>query len=216
MLLALMHNWFSALLAIIGGVIACTVLRYFIATLSKSNECVIRSRPICIFMYTSLVWCSIYIVLVCSDHYAIWLIYTWLSLLLVYIDCQFLLLPRVIVWLLGILGVFYQYVCLHTAWNYIVISALSSYLAMAFFYYSYIWLTRNTGMGYGDVRLTVALGIWVGYEYLPWLLMLAAIFALMYTAIFSLVSRRLLRICPFGPFLCLSSTIILIYNATRL
>lgn len=212
MLPALLSDGLSLLLALAGGLIACSGLRYFMIALSQGNENTRASRPLSLFMYTSLVWSGMYISLTFTGNHIIWEFYAWLTLLLVCIDSLFFILPRVIIWLLGVLGIYYQIFCMDTSWSDVAISALSSYLIMAFFFYGYFWLTRKTGLGYGDVRLTVALGIWVGYESLPWLLMLAALFALLYITTHSIMRKKLLHICPFGPFLCLSSSVLLIYS----
>ena len=213
MQIALQLDWIPIMLAIIGGIATCGGLRYFIVTLAREQETVITSRNVQLAMYTSLIWNGIYITIISPDNYSLWLVYAWLCMLLIYIDSLFLLLPRILIWPLGILGVFYQSVYEHSEFQYIAISALCSYMAMAFFYYAYWWLVKKPGMGYGDIRLTVALGIWTGYEYLSYLLMLAAVFAIMYIVAYSIVRKKLLHTCPFGPFLCMSATLLLTYRS---
>ena len=74
------------------------------------------------------------------------------------------------------------------------------------------------GLGLGDVKLLAAAGAWVGWQGLPWLLLIAAASALATVLIAAVVRRRLDAAAPipFGPFLCLAFWLVWLYGAPAL
>lgn len=76
--------------------------------------------------------------------------------------------------------------------------AICGFSVMASLRAVFSWLRREEALGYGDVKLTAALGAWLGWVALPHLLLIAAAGALLY----SLLSRRdCQKALAFGPFL---------------
>ncbi|MFO1127526.1 MAG: A24 family peptidase [Rhodospirillales bacterium] len=76
-------------------------------------------------------------------------------------------------------------------------------------------LRGREGLGLGDVKLLAAAGAWVGWQGLPWLLLVAAATALAVVLTVALVRRRLdaQAPIPFGPFLCLGFWLVWLYGA---
>jgi leader peptidase (prepilin peptidase)/N-methyltransferase len=54
-----------------------------------------------------------------------------------------------------------------------VLGAAAGYLLLWALFHLFRWVTGREGMGYGDFKLTAALGAWFGLAALPWLLALA-------------------------------------------
>ena len=74
----------------------------------------------------------------------------------------------------------------------------------------YKWKTGREGMGYGDFKLTAALGAWLGVQALPSLVLYASVAG----ALVGLCAQRSNRMpvacaIPFGPFLALAGILIL-------
>jgi leader peptidase (prepilin peptidase)/N-methyltransferase len=63
------------------------------------------------------------------------------------------------------------------------------------------------GLGYGDVKLVAASGIWIGWQALPLMLSIASTSALVFLAARAIANRKFDRLArlPFGPFLGLGT-----------
>jgi len=59
------------------------------------------------------------------------------------------------------------------------------------------------GLGFGDIKLGAAAGLWLGWEPVPWMLLIASLLALFFILVRALWRRRLDRFekTAFGPFL---------------
>lgn len=70
-------------------------------------------------------------------------------------------------------------------------------------------LTAQDGMGHGDFKLFAALGAWLGWQTLPWVLFVAASLGVLW----ALVSGRLNRgAIPFGPSLALAGWLLWLWG----
>lgn len=83
--------------------------------------------------------------------------------------------------------------------------------------YSVLWLvaklfksiTGQDGMGYGDFKLFAALGAWLGWTSLPWVLFVAASLGVLW----AMVSGRLKHTTfPFGPCLAIAGWLLLLWG----
>ncbi|MFC3283215.1 prepilin peptidase [Litchfieldella rifensis] len=92
-----------------------------------------------------------------------------------------------------------------------VIGAMAGYLALWGFYWLFKLVTGKEGMGYGDFKLLAALGAWLGWQYLPLLLILSAgVGALVGIAVQLAMPRLRGAPMPFGPFLAMAGWIALL------
>lgn len=85
-----------------------------------------------------------------------------------------------------------------------VFGAIAGYTGFAALYWGYRLLRGHEGLGYGDIKFLAALGAWHGWEDLPGLVFLAALFAFIQACFAAVKSRSTLAIknpLPFGPFL---------------
>lgn len=64
-------------------------------------------------------------------------------------------------------------------------------------------LRGTDGLGFGDIKLGAAAGLWLGWEPIPWMLLIASVLALVFVLTRALWLRRLDRFerTAFGPFL---------------
>ncbi|PMH41267.1 methyltransferase [Vibrio sp. 10N.286.49.B3] len=94
-----------------------------------------------------------------------------------------------------------------------VIGAICGYLCLWSVFWGFKLLTGKDGMGYGDFKLLAALGAWLGWQYLPMIILLSSFIGL----IFGLIQLRLQKkgidkAFPFGPYLAIAGWISLVWG----
>ena len=118
--------------------------------------------------------------------------FTWIIICLAFIDSEHQILPDALtlslLWLGLILNAIYPMISLQNA----VLSAAGGYLVLWIFMKLFYLVTGKIGMGHGDFKLFSAFGAWFGWTQLPMIIMMSSI--------------------PFGPFLCISGFISLLYG----
>ena len=83
-----------------------------------------------------------------------------------------------------------------------VLGAIIGYLSLWTIYWLFKLLRNKEGMGYGDFKLSAAIGAWLGWQALPSVVLVAALTALSTAAVLLLAGRmRIEQPMPFGPFL---------------
>ena len=95
-----------------------------------------------------------------------------------------------------------------------VIGAMAGYLALWSLYWVFKLLTGKEGMGYGDFKLLAALGAWLGWQYLPVVVLLSSVVGLVF-AVSMMASGSVKRDqgIPFGPYLAIAGWIALLWGA---
>lgn len=94
-----------------------------------------------------------------------------------------------------------------------VIGAMAGYLSLWSLYWVFKLLTGKEGMGYGDFKLLAALGAWLGWQYLPLVILLSSLVGLVF-AVAMLAGGGLKRDqgIPFGPYLAIAGWIALLWG----
>lgn len=130
-------------------------------------------------------------------------------LVLALVDAQTLLLPDALTLPLIWLGVALAWmrgpVSLHDS----VAGVMAGYGFLWLLFWLYTYVRKRQGMGYGDFKLLAALGAWVGWAALPWVLLVACLAGLAYAC----ARRKKLNVndaYPFGPFLAASGVGVLL------
>ncbi len=155
----------------------------------------------------------------CAWHfgYGPWLVFTlfatWVLLAAAMIDADTTLLPDSLnYWLLwagllaAVMGV--SPVSLSDA----VIGAMAGYLSLWSVYWLFKLITGKEGMGYGDFKLLAALGAWVGWQYLPVIILLSSVVGLVFAIAIMLFSGEKRTQIPFGPYLATAGWIALLWG----
>ncbi|MCB8889975.1 prepilin peptidase [Vreelandella malpeensis] len=121
------------------------------------------------------------------------------------IDFRTYLLPDALTLPLLWLGLVYQLLFQPYMLGDAVIGAMAGYLSLWSFYWLFKLVTGKEGMGYGDFKLLAALGAWLGWTFLPLLLVLSAGLGAT-VGLAAQASSPALRgkPLPFGPFLALA------------
>ena len=140
-------------------------------------------------------------------------IYTACLMLLVLavIDFRTQLLPDVITLPLLWLGLLFQLLFQPLMLPNAVIGAMLGYVSLWSFYWLFKLITGKEGMGFGDFKLLAALGAWLGWSFLPLILILSAGLG----AIVGLIAQACApglrgKPLPFGPFLALAGWVALL------
>ena len=126
-----------------------------------------------------------------------------LSLLtLALIDARLYVLPDLITLPLMWLGLLINTQAHFASATAAVLGAIVGYLSLWTIYWLFKLLRNKEGMGYGDFKLSAAIGAWLGWQALPSVVLVAALTALCTAAVLLLAGRlRIEQPMPFGPFL---------------
>lgn len=138
---------------------------------------------------------------------------TWSLIALTFIDVDHQLLPDKITLPLVWLGIFFNLFGVYTDLAGSVIGAIAGYLALWSIYHLFRLITGKEGMGYGDFKLLAALGAWLGWQYLPMIVLLSSLVGAVVGISLVLIKQHQRDIpIPFGPYLAAAGWIALIWG----
>jgi leader peptidase (prepilin peptidase)/N-methyltransferase len=157
--------------------------------------------------------------LVVAHHFGVsWetvsaLLLTWALIALSFIDYDVQLLPDSITLPFLWLGLFLSLFGLFTDAHSAIIGVLVGYLSLWSVFQIFKRLTGKEGMGYGDFKLLAMLGAWLGWQYVPQIVMLSALVGAIVGVSLILFRGRDKNIpIPFGPYLAAAGWISLIWG----
>lgn len=141
------------------------------------------------------------------------LVFTWSLVALTFIDADTMLLPDQItlplMWLGLLLSINATFVDPSTA----IIGAAAGYLSLWSLFWAFKLLTGKEGMGYGDFKLLAAIGAWVGWQYLPIVVILSSFVGAILGIIILTVRGKDKNIpIPFGPYLAIAGWLTFLYG----
>lgn len=143
------------------------------------------------------------------------LLFTWSLIALTFIDLDHQLLPDKITLPLVWLGIFANLFGLFTDIYSSVIGAIAGYLTLWSVYHLFKFVTGKEGMGYGDFKLLAALGAWMGWQYLPMIVLLSSLVGAIVGISLILIKKHQRDIpIPFGPYLAAAGWIAFIWGDT--
>ena len=141
------------------------------------------------------------------------LILVWSLIALTFIDYDKQLLPDNITLSLLWIGLFFSLFNTFTDLQSAVIGALSGYCFLWLVFQGFKLFTGKEGMGYGDFKLFAALGAWLGWQQLPFIILAASLVGAVVGIALIILSGRDKRVpIPFGPFLCIAGLISLLWG----
>lgn len=143
------------------------------------------------------------------------LVLLWVLIALTMIDVDTQLLPDSITLPLLWLGLIVNSFGLYTDFLDAFWGAIFGYLAL----WSVFWLfkiaTGKEGMGYGDFKLLAALGAWMGWQFLPLIILLSSFVGAIIGIIGIIILGRDKNIpIPFGPYLAIAGFIAFLWGDT--
>lgn len=141
------------------------------------------------------------------------MIFSWYLLALFMIDIDQHLLPDMLTLSLLWVGLISNLFGLFTDINSAIIGAISGYLSLWLLNRCFSAITGKIGMGHGDFKLFAALGAWLGWQTLPFVILIAAMMGTL-VGITLIMAKGYQRDTPiaFGPFLAIAGWIGLYVN----
>ena len=141
------------------------------------------------------------------------LLLTWSLIALSFIDIDHQLLPDSIVLPLLWLGLFLSEFGLFTGTDSSIIGAIAGYLSLWSIYQLFKLITGKEGMGYGDFKLLALLGAWLGWQFLPIIILLSSLVgAVIGVSLIILTKKDHTIPIPFGPYLAAAGWIALLWG----
>ena len=141
------------------------------------------------------------------------LLFSWSLIALTGIDFGHKLLPDNITLPLLWLGLLVNTQGVFTNLNSAVIGGAAGYLSLWSVYIIYKKLTGKEGMGHGDFKLLAALGTWMGWQFLPMIVLLSAVVGAVVGIAGILVMGKDKQIpIAFGPYLATAGWIALLWG----
>jgi leader peptidase (prepilin peptidase)/N-methyltransferase len=132
------------------------------------------------------------------------MVFAWSLLALTFIDLDTQLLPDDItlplLWAGLLFNLFGTFADLRSA----VLGAVGGYLLLWLVYWGFRLIAKKEGMGYGDFKLLAALGAWLGWQLLPFVVLVSAGTGAIVGGVLLWRARRGIETrIPFGPYLAL-------------
>ena len=141
------------------------------------------------------------------------LLLTWSLIALSFIDIDQQLLPDSItlpmLWLGLILSLFSIFTDSHAS----IIGATAGYLSLWSVYQLFKLATGKEGMGFGDFKLLALFGAWLGWQYLPLIILLSSLVGAIIGGSMIIFSKHDARQpIPFGPYIATAGWLALIWG----
>lgn len=141
------------------------------------------------------------------------LILTWALISLTMIDFHTQLLPDNITMPLIWLGISVNIFTMFTDLQSSVLGAMAGYLILWLIYHGFKLLTGKEGMGFGDFKLLAALCAWLGWQYLPLIIILSSLVGAVIGIAMMVFFRHDRNVpIPFGPYLAIAGWIALLWG----
>ncbi len=141
------------------------------------------------------------------------LLLTWVLIALSFIDIDHQLLPDSITLPMLWLGLFLSVFNLFTDAHASIIGAISGYLVLWSVYQLFKLFTGKEGMGYGDFKLLALFGAWLGWQFLPMIILLSSLVGAVIGISLILFGDRDRSVpIPFGPYLAVAGWIALLWG----
>jgi leader peptidase (prepilin peptidase)/N-methyltransferase len=139
--------------------------------------------------------------------------FLWCMIALAFIDFDTQLLPDSItlplVWAGLLLNLSGTYVDLGSS----VVGAAAGYLSLWSVYWGFRLLTGKEGMGFGDFKLLAAVGAWLGWQMLPFVVLASSLVGAVTGISLMLFAKRGRDVpIPFGPYLAVAGTVALFWG----
>jgi len=97
--------------------------------------------------------------------------------------------------------------------NSAIIGAIAGYLSLWSIYHLFKLITKKEGMGYGDFKLLALLGAWMGWQFLPVIIILSSLVGSIIGISLILFKKHQRDIpIPFGPYLAIAGWIALLWG----
>ncbi len=145
------------------------------------------------------------------------LLFTWISIALIFIDLDHHLLPDHLTLSLMWVGLFLSIYSVFANSHDAIIGAMAGYLIFATIQAIFKFATGKIGMGQGDFKYLAALGAFLGWQQLPIIILLASFTGLLFGLTHMGLKKQFKSVpLPFGPYLALAGWISLMWGPSIL
>jgi leader peptidase (prepilin peptidase) / N-methyltransferase len=94
-----------------------------------------------------------------------------------------------------------------------VLGAVIGYLSLWSVFWLYKFFTGKEGMGYGDFKLMALFGAWMGWQFIPLIILLSSISGAILGSLYLIISKGdRNKSIPFGPYLAVAGWISLLWG----
>jgi leader peptidase (prepilin peptidase)/N-methyltransferase len=141
------------------------------------------------------------------------MLFLWSMIALSFIDFDTQLLPDSItlplLWVGLLLNLGGTFVDLASA----VIGATAGYLSLWTVYWGFKFATGKEGMGFGDFKLLAAIGAWLGWQMLPFVVLASSFVGAIFGISLMIFAKRGRNVpIPFGPYLAVAGAVALFWG----
>lgn len=138
---------------------------------------------------------------------------TWSLIALSFIDIDYQLLPDAIISPVLWCGLFLSLFSVYTDTASSIIGAIAGYLSFWTIFHLFKIFTAKEGMGYGDFKLCALLGAWLGWQYIPIIIIFSSIIG----AVIGILRITFTKInyntpTPFGHYLAIAGWLALMWG----
>lgn len=141
------------------------------------------------------------------------LLLTWALIALSFIDYDEIILPDAITLPFLWLGLFLSLFPIFANSTECILGAILGYLSLWSIYWIYKIFTDKEGLGFGDFKLLAMLGAWLGWQAVPFIILIASSLGAMIGLCLIFRGRDKNHPMPFGPFLSLGGWITLLWQS---
>ncbi|MFQ3201747.1 MAG: leader peptidase (prepilin peptidase)/N-methyltransferase [Zhongshania sp.] len=142
-------------------------------------------------------------------------LFSWLLLILTVIDIDHQLLPDQITLPLLWLGLFYHSIFAHIPITDALWGAMAGYIILWSVFWLFKIVTGKEGMGYGDFKLLAAIGAWLGWQYVPLVILISSLVGAVCGGLTLAAKRNSTSTpMPFGPYLAGAAWIAVFWGDT--
>lgn len=140
-------------------------------------------------------------------------VFSWFLICLSGIDWRKQILPDVINYCFLWLGLIVNLFNIFTTTKSAVIGAVVGYISLWLINSVYRLLTKKDGIGQGDFKLLASLGAWLGWQQIPFIILISALIGSL-VGILLILSRKheWQRPIPYGPYLALAGWLALLFG----
>lgn len=138
---------------------------------------------------------------------------TWVLVALAFIDFDHQILPDDIVLPVMWLGLGLSLVPVFATTTDALIGTIAGYLSLWLVFHAFRILTGKHGMGHGDFKLLALFGAWLGWQYLPQIILLSTVLGSI-VGISLIVTKKISQenTIPFGPYIAAAGWLAMLYG----
>jgi len=141
------------------------------------------------------------------------LLLSWCLIALSFIDIDHQLLPDSIVLPMLWLGLLLSIFSIYSDTDSSIIGAIAGYLSLWSVYQLFKLATGKEGMGYGDFKLLALFGAWLGWQYIPLIILLSSVVGAVIGITMIILTKKDHTIpIPFGPYLAAAGWLALLWG----